>query len=109
MRNYRLERIIEELIEELIQEYYRQHRSELVWEALVLDGNFSLITTLHYAEMKTPGFGTIVTPVEGFSQNDKIHNLVISWCHEHDIATLSVLGEIAYLENACTWRETTIF
>jgi hypothetical protein len=106
--NDELERIIEELINTLCNEYQKQHRSKLLWEALVLDGNFSLIQKLHSAEINFPGYATIVVPFGGFSDNDRIHNMVLDWCKEHHIRTFNVNRHIALLEQSQTWAKCTV-
>jgi hypothetical protein len=97
-----LERIIEELIDLLVDEYYQNRKSELVWEALWLEGNYKLIETLRLAE--TGQLGTVIIPDEGFSPNIRIHSLVMDWLYANRINTLNVSFEIRQLEQACTWR-----
>jgi hypothetical protein len=99
-----LEKTIESLINQLCKEYNRKHRSELLWEALVLDGNFALVEKLHYAERKLPGYNIIVVPFKGFSESDQVHNMVLDWCKEHKIKTLNILHEVAALERTQTWK-----
>jgi hypothetical protein len=103
-----LERIIEQLINTLCNEYERQHRSKLLWEALVLDGNFSLVQKLHSAEINFPGYSTIVVPINGFSDNDRIHNMVLDWCKERHIRMFNVNHQIALLEKSQTWAKSTV-
>jgi hypothetical protein len=97
-----LERIIEALIDLLIADYRREHRSQLVWEALVLDGNYKLIETLRLVELGH--LKTVILPDTGFSTNHRVHLLVIDWCRDHDVCLLNVSATIRYLEAACTWR-----
>jgi hypothetical protein len=103
--NDELERVIESLIDELCDQYERQHRSEILWQALVLDGNFTLLSKLHNAEIKFSGYGTLIVPTEGFSDNNRVHNMVIDWCREHKVRLFNVSHHIAILENAQSWKE----
>jgi hypothetical protein len=99
-----LERIIEDLIDLLVAEYfqYQQHRSEILWQALWLEGNYKLIETLRLAEIGD--FKTVIIPDEGFSTNMCLHYLVLDWLDTHHINTLSVSSEVKELERACSWR-----
>ena len=75
---------------------------ELVWIALISEGNFELIEKLRKAERMEPGFTTIVVTKEGFSQNDRIHNMVLWWLKKHHVHVLDVMHEIGNLELAAS-------
>ena len=71
-----------------------------VWTALTLEGNHTLIDKLRRAELKTPGFGTLVVPKAGFSPSDAVHNAVLTWCGSNQILLLNPSLEIARLQHA---------
>lgn len=96
-----LEDVVQALIESLKREYeqqQRQFRSQILWDALVLNGKFSLLQKLHNAEINFAGYATMVVPPEGFSENDTIHNMVLDWCQDHKITVLNPGLEIERLE-----------
>ena len=71
-----------------------------IWERLTLEGNHDLIAKLHYVEQGEAGFGTIVVPVEGFSEDDDTHNAVLDWLREHNVNILNPGREITILTKA---------
>lgn len=75
-----------------------------MWEQLALEGRHSLITTLRHVEQGTPGYGTVVVPTEGYSDNTDVHNAVLEWLRARDVLSLNVSLQVALLEEACTWR-----
>ena len=85
MSYYELEQLLEQLIDNLCDEFERKHQSTVLWQALLLDGQFDLISRLHQAESGNSCFQTLAVPKEGFSFNPRIHQLVIKWCHKHKI------------------------
>jgi len=99
-KDYNLEQLIEQLIDDLCDRYEKMHKTEILWEALWLDGNFSLIDKLSRAEKHEAGFGTIVVKKEGFSANNRVHNLVLSWLKQNRINTFNPGLEITRLERA---------
>jgi 5,10-methylenetetrahydrofolate reductase len=68
------------------------------WVELASEGNFDLISRLHRAENKEPGFNTIVIDKKGFSPNDRTHNIVVRWLKKKRIHVLNVVHEVGNLE-----------
>lgn len=98
-----LENFIDNLVKNLIEHYDYLHIQELgskIHACLVLESNFELIDRLHRIENKEGGYGTIVVPKEGFSENDEVHNLILDWLNAQNINILNVQHEIANLEYA---------
>lgn len=98
-----LENRIDEFVKKLIDYYESIHLQKITSRvniSLALDGNFELIETLRHAQNKEPGYGTIVVPKQGFSDDDDVHNLVLDWLCEQKINVLNVQNEIANLEYA---------
>jgi len=80
-----------------------------IWNLLTYEGNFELIDKLHKAEIKEPGYLTIVVPEEGFSPDDEVHNLVIDWLKAHKyINVLNTRKEIYELEQSRSWLRGTL-
>ena len=71
-----------------------------LWLALALEGKHALIEKLQKAFNRVPGFGTIVVTKEGFSENDRTHNMVIRSLKEHGINICDVMYEVGNLERA---------
>ena len=71
-----------------------------LWEKLTLEGRFNLIERLNRIETGVVGFNTIVVPPEGFSNDDRTHNLVLDWLVEHGANVLNVGLEISRMESA---------
>ena len=72
----------------------------LLWERLAAEGKFELINKLRRVEQKEPGYGTIVVPKTGFSDDDKTHNLVLDWLECQGVNIMNTRIEIARLKNA---------
>jgi len=53
--------------------------NEKLWTLLVTAGRHDLVNLLHDVEMGTKGFGSVVIPLKGFSEDDNIHNAVIDF------------------------------
>jgi hypothetical protein len=88
-----------------MNENFWKYDDEL-WLALASEGKFALIEKLQKAFNRVPGFGTIVVTKEGFSENDRTHNMVIRSLKEHGVNICDVLFEIGNLERAlCGNRE----
>lgn len=64
-------------------------RAETLWDRLISEGNLDLISKLHNVEAGLPGYGTIVVPHEGFSEDDTTHNMVLEYLQSHDINILN--------------------
>lgn len=80
-----------------------------IWSLLTYEGNFELIDKLHKAEIKEPGYLTIVVPEEGFSPDDEVHNLVIDWLKMHKyINVLNTRKEIYELEQSRSWLQRNL-
>jgi hypothetical protein len=60
-----------------------------VWLDLLFENNFSLIDKLHHVENKDAGFGTVIVPEQGFSQNDIIHNKVLEWLKKKKVNVIN--------------------
>ena len=82
-----------------MNENFWKYDDEL-WLALALEGKFTLIEKLQKAFNGVSGFGTIVVTQEGFSENDRTHNMVIRSLREHGINIFDVMFEIGNLERA---------
>lgn len=103
-----LEEILQSLLEKLLARYEdrieperlidtidqvateRFSKDEDLWSILWLDNKFDLIKKLQHVEYGTPGFGSIVVPLEGFSENDAVHNLVLRWLEERGVNVVNV-------------------
>jgi hypothetical protein len=76
-----------------------------LWERLVEEQNFELIDRLHKMENKVPGYTSIVITQNGFSTNDKTHNMVIQWIKRHRYINLvNPRKIISELNNSRSWR-----
>ena len=73
---------------------------EDLWLRLAEEGKHELIEKLHKAFNKVPGFGTIVVTKEGFSENDRTHNMVLGCLKKAGINICDVMFEIGNLECA---------
>jgi hypothetical protein len=75
-----------------------------MWTLLASEGNFNLIDKLHKAEMKEPGYLTVIVPEKGFSPDDDVHNSVIDWLKAHRyINVLNTRRVIFELEQSRSW------
>jgi hypothetical protein len=89
------------MIEDILDEFIRQCcPTTALWERLAEEGNFELIEKLRRVEKGELGYGTIVVPHDGFSEEDETHNLVLDWLEEHGVNILNVGLEKARLEQA---------
>lgn len=50
-----------------------------LWDRLAAEGNWPLIEKLRMVEEEVGGYGTVVCPPKGFSDNDETHNAVVDW------------------------------
>ena len=71
-----------------------------LWELLALEGRHDLLSTIHHVELKTPGYGTVVVPEEGFSENTDTHNMVLDYLRIQGVMTLNVGAVVARLQSA---------
>jgi len=81
-----------------------EYTPQTVWDMLAAEGNLSLIERLKMVEQRYPGYGTMVVPEEGYSDDDDTHNAVIDWLRAHDVNVLNTRTTIARLEKACIWK-----
>lgn len=82
-----------------MNENFWKHDDEL-WIALALEGKHTLIEKLNRAFNGFPGYGTIVVPREGFSENDRTHNMVIRSLRAHEVNICDIIFEVGNLEHA---------
>jgi hypothetical protein len=73
---------------------------DFLWLTLASEGRFELIERLQKALNGVPGFGTIVVPLEGFSDIDKTHNMVLRCLRWHGVHLFDVAFEVGNLELA---------
>jgi len=78
----------------------RKIQQEDLWVRLTLEKNDALIAKLRHVEAKTPGFGTVVVPKEGYSEDPTTHNMVLDWLHTHGVRTFNPSLEIYKLERS---------
>lgn len=71
-----------------------------IWMRLTEEGRYDLIKTLRRVERREDGYGTIVTPQEGWSDDDTTHNAVLQWLLDHKVNVLNVPVEIECLTRA---------
>lgn len=74
--------------------------TEQLWATLIEDGKHSLVKVLNHVENKVPGYGSIVVPKTGFSNNLNIHNEVITWLNDRGVNIINVENEIFGLEQS---------
>jgi len=77
------------------------------WSEIALE-NPDLLGKLHQVEMKTPGFSTVVVPSQGFSENDDVHNSVISFLRANRVTLLNPAREEYELSRALHGRNRKI-
>ena len=82
-----------------MNENFWKYDDEL-WITLALEGKHALIEKLQRAFNGVPGYGTIVVMKEGFSENDRTHNMVLRSLREHGVNILDVMFEVGNLEHA---------
>ena len=71
-----------------------------LWVKLTLEGRFDLIQRLNRIERKEIGYNTIIVPPEGFSDDDRTHNMVLDWLEQQDANVVNVGLEISRWETA---------
>jgi hypothetical protein len=77
---------------------------DALWLRLASEGKFDLIEKLQKAFNRVSGFETIVVTREGFSENDRTHNMVLRSLREHGVNICDVMYEIGNLELALHGR-----
>jgi hypothetical protein len=53
-----------------------------LWNRLAIEGNHDLIAKLAFVERREPGFGVVIVPPRGFSENDETHNAVLDFLRD---------------------------
>jgi len=94
-----LEDILRTLLDKLLDYFEEKHvvyeptdnsNEGSLWDILWLDGQFDLIKKLRHVELEEHGFKSIIVPPEGFSDNDRVHNLVLRWLQQHCVNIVNV-------------------
>jgi len=62
---------------------------QALWDRLAGEGRWDVITTLRHVEEETPGYGTVVVPELGFSEDDVTHNMVVDYLMVHGVLPLN--------------------
>jgi hypothetical protein len=75
---------------------------DLLWLTLASEGRFELTEKLQRAFNGVPGFGTVVVPLEGFSEVDRTHNMVLRSLKWHGVHIFDVAFEVGNLEVAAS-------
>lgn len=88
---------IDSMLNEISMKYLGRH---ILWQKLAEEGNFSLIKKLQRIENKEGGYGTVIVPKRGFSDNDETHNMVLGWLEGQNVNIVNTRIEIARLENS---------
>lgn len=73
-----------------------------MWGRLEKEGRYSLISKLKAVERKEAGYGTIVVPDKGFSEDPVTHDMVIKWLIERQVNIINPKKLIKGLEDAFT-------
>jgi len=73
-----------------------------LWIRLALEGKHDLIARLQKAFNKVPGYETIAVHKEGFSEDDRTHNMVLKCLRHHNVNIFNVVYEIGNLELAAS-------
>ena len=61
-----------------------------LWGRLAGEGNLELLSRLNRIEKREAGYGTVVVPKEGFSDNDDTHNMVLDWLEARGVNVLNI-------------------
>jgi hypothetical protein len=75
-------------------------KAETLWDRLMEEGRDDIISKLHEVEIGTGGYGTIVVPPEGFSEDDTTHNMVLDFLQAHGTNILNPGLMITRMERA---------
>jgi hypothetical protein len=79
---------------------------QTVWDRLAIEGEHSLITTLHKVEKGESGYGTLIEPDIGYSKDPVTNDLVKRWLGTQEkVLVYNVNQELAELEQALTNQE----
>lgn len=62
-----------------------RYKDATLWARLSLEGRFDVIDKLRHVKSGEGGFGSIVVPEGGFSEDDVTHNMVLDYLREHDV------------------------
>lgn len=71
-----------------------------LWDTLASEGNIDLINKLVRVSNREEGFGTIIVPKKGFSEEDDTHNAVLDWLKNNDVNVVNPRLSIAKLKEA---------
>lgn len=71
-----------------------------VWDIIASEGKYDLIHRLQRVECGEPGYGTMIVPEGGWSNNAETNNRVINWLKDHRVNVWSPTQEIEELEQA---------
>lgn len=86
-------------IRNMLAHFKHDERVDL-WDRLTDEGQFKIIDTLHHIEKGTGGFGTIVRPLEGFSEDPETHEDCLQFIEEHGCRILDVDREVLELDQS---------
>ncbi len=71
-----------------------------IWRRLACEGKFDVIELLKRVEKEEGGYGTIIIPSGGFSNDEITNRLIIMWLEKKDVNVYSVEEEIKEYEEA---------
>jgi len=71
-----------------------------LWGRLVGEGNLELLSRLSRVEKHEAGYGTVVVPKKGFSDNDDTHNMVLDWLEARGVNVLNIGLSVARMKYA---------
>lgn len=86
-------------------ENFKKASNDDVWGVLLAEGNHDLIRTLRRVEKKEGGYGTIVTPEEGFSKKSHTNELVLDWLKKQKVNVLDLQKEKEELRSALSTKK----
>lgn len=81
------------------------YKATTLWDRLMEEGRLDLIARLHEVEIGTPGYGTIIVPHEGFSEDDTTHNMVLDYLEAHGTNIVNPGLMITRMERALPIRK----
>ena len=74
--------------------------TEQLWAILIEKDKNNLVKVLQRVESKEAGYGSIVVPEKGFTNDDKINAMILSWLKERDVNVIDVKEEVKALESS---------
>lgn len=82
------------------------YQPQTVWDRLSIEGQHSLITTLHRIEKGASGYGTLIEPDTGYSKDPITNEMVKTWLGTQEkVLVYNIKQEIMELEQALTNQE----